>query len=239
MCLPKLSALFLTTAMAMGVAGTAQAADIGECGTPKAMTAKLKAEGQHSLAAANRIENLGGQGKILGAMIFTTNDDRSVGYILKADKPLGEKASSICIYNRMANVRIFDARKPGVNPQTLLKATDADARRKCGELVRDKIVSPGSCGPLNDMIRRTEPIGDRVMLQAFNVKKQPDGTYVPNGVLTTVSANLGATGIDSQNLAKNIVSGIRYSSLPEGATVLDSTLVYVQYTDYGLLAITH
>ncbi len=231
---PKLSALFLTMVLAIGVAGAAQAADIGECGTPEVITAKLKAEGQHSLAAANRIESLGGQGKVISAMIFTTNDDRSVGYILKADKPLGDKASSICIYNRMANVRIFDARKPGVNPQTLLKATDADALRKCGELVRDKIVSPGSCGPLNDMIRRTEPIGDRVMLQAFNVKKQADGTYAPNGVLTTVSANLSVSSADFQDNVKKIVSGIRYSSLPEGATVLDSTLVYAQYTDYGL-----
>lgn len=60
----KLSALFLTMALVMGITEQALAADIGECGTPEAITTKLKAEDQHSIASAQRIQTVNGIQKL-------------------------------------------------------------------------------------------------------------------------------------------------------------------------------
>src|SRR5258706_15870559 len=114
----------------------ARAVDIGECGTPEAMTAKFKAEDQHSIASADLVTN----DKRLLAMIFTMNPDRSVGYIVQADQPTGERASKICVYNRMASIRLFDARKPGVPVEFLLKAPEAYSLRRC-----DVLAITGKC----------------------------------------------------------------------------------------------
>ena len=53
---------------------SAYAVDIGKCGTPEAMTAKFKAEGQRSFAYADHVTKEG----LWHAMIFTTNADKSV-----------------------------------------------------------------------------------------------------------------------------------------------------------------
>lgn len=104
-----LKCILLSWVLAAGFSDIACAADIGDCDTPEAMTARLKAEDQHSVASAQMIT----QDKMLFGMIFTMSGDRKVGYILKADQPLGDRAGKICVYNRMADVRLFDARKPG------------------------------------------------------------------------------------------------------------------------------
>lgn len=234
---PKLSALLLTTAMAMGVAGTAQAADIGECGTPEAMTAKLKAEDQRSIASAQRVQESGGVFTHKG-MIFTSNSDRSVGYILQADKPVGEKANKICIVNRVQDIRFSDARKPNTPESVFLKASDDDGIRKCDDLVKAQKISQGTCLPLNKAIRNLDPAGVKVMFQAFNVKKQRDGSYKPDGTLTTVMGNLnGNLGSDPDGYTRGVMGSILYSSLPEGATITDSVLLYPKYTEYGLLSL--
>ena len=126
----KFSALFLTSALAMGMTGQALAADIGECGTPEAMTAKMRAEGQRSIASAQRVQQEGSGAITYKGMIFTSNADQSVGYILQADKPVGERANQICINNRMQGIRFSDARKPNTPESVLLKASDGDALKK-------------------------------------------------------------------------------------------------------------
>ncbi len=215
----------------MAVLGAAQAADIGECATPEAMTAKLKTEDQRSIASAQLIT----PDKRLFGMIFTMSSDRKVGYILKADQPLGDRASQICVYNRMADIRLFDARQPGVPRAALLKARDADAHRNCERLQADGRMPAGKCSSLNEILRRVEPFGERVMLQGFTAERRPDGSYAPDGTLTTVSGNvLGSINDDPDHPSRGIVGGIAYSALPDGATVLNATLVYARYTDYGL-----
>ena len=233
----KLSALFLTSALAMGMTGQALAADIGECGTPEAITAKMRAEGQRSIASAQRVQEHGSVFTYKG-VIFTSNSDRSVGYILQADKPVGEKANQVCISNRMQGIRFSDARKPNTTESVLLKASDEDAIIKCNDLIKAGKVSKGNCAPLNVAIKKADPVGIRVMFQAFNVQKQMDGIYKPDGTLSTVMGNvMGNIGDDPQHRTNGVAGQVLFSSLPDGATIANAILAYPQYTDYGLLAL--
>lgn len=224
------------SALAFVFAGTAHATDVGECGTPEAMTAKFAAEGQRSIAHADLVTANHYKDKKRLGMIFTLNANRSVGYILQSDKPMGERAGRMCVYERMANIRLFDARKPGTPDAVLLAAPEADAHRRCDQLATAGTVKPrGACGSLNTAIRKGERFTDRVMMQGFFVEKQSDGTFTPINGLITISGNV-AGSIDqfSDNPSAGITGGIFYSWLPEGATVINATLIFPRYTEYGL-----
>lgn len=210
------------------------ALDNGECGTPEQMTAKFKAEGQRSFASAERSERENGS-TVLYGMIFTVNADRSVGYIVQSDKPTGERASKICVRNRLADLRFFDARKPGLKPASLLKASDADALRKCDELIKSGKLNAGTCIAFNASMAKGEANGERIMMQGFNVEKQADGSYKKVGTMTTVTGNVnGSIYDDDKDPLKHIVSGIFFTALPEGATIINMTTIYAEYTPYGL-----
>ncbi|MEW3780779.1 hypothetical protein QOZ23_04620 [Pseudomonas aeruginosa] len=225
----------LVCAAFLAFAGPSHAADVGECGTPEQMTAKLGAEGQRSIAHGDLVTANHYKDKKRLGMIFTVNADKSVGYILQSDKPMGERAGRMCIYERMANVRLFDARKP-TPAAALLAAPEADAHRRCNELAAHGEVKPrGSCGALNTIIRKTERFNDRVMMQGFFVRKQPDGSYAPINGLITISGNVdGDVNKFPDNPSAGIAGGILFSWLPEGATIISATLVYPRYTEYGL-----
>lgn len=212
----------------------AYAIDNDECGTPEAMTEKLKAEGQRSIAFAQRVTS----DKQLLGLIFTMNADKSVGYILQSDQPMGDRASKICVYKRLAKIRLYDARKPGTPMEVLLKAPESDALRRCDELAKEKKVQRNSCGSFNTMIRKVEGFGNHVMLQGFNVEKQKDGTYKPNGTLSTVSGNVnGSVNDDPDHPSRGISGDIVFTSLPDGASIINAVLVYLTYTPYGLAAL--
>ena len=226
--------ILLPLALAAACSGIACAADIGDCATPEAMTARLKTEGQHSVASAQMIT----QDRSLFGMIFTMSDDHKIGYILKADQPLGDRASQICVYNRMADVRLFDARKPGPSPDAMLKASDADALKRCDELAAQGKVRRAACSPYNAMLLAREAEGHRLVLQAFGAAKDTSGIYRAAASLTTVVGNVSGSHNDyDSNPARPILGSILYSSLPDGATIYNATLVYVRYTDYGLAAL--
>ncbi|WP_423174586.1 hypothetical protein [Stenotrophomonas maltophilia] len=135
----RMKSYLLVCAAFLAFAGASHAADIGECATPEAMTAKLGAEGQRSIAHADLVTANHARDKKRLGMIFTVNADRSVGYIIQSDKPMGERAGRMCIYDRLANVRLFDARKPGTPNAVLLAAPQADAHRRCNELAALRI----------------------------------------------------------------------------------------------------
>jgi len=222
----SLLVIFLLT-----LANPAFAADIGECATPEAMTAMLKAEDQRSIVSAQIITTE----KRLFGLIVTMSSDRKTGYIIKADQPLGDRASQLCVYNRLANIRLFDARKPGVQPAVLLKAPEADGARHCDELVKAGQVPKGLCIPLNTRIRNDEPLGQRVALQGLIVARAADGSYQPDGTLATLSGNIGGSiNSDANRPERGILGYLYYASLPDGAAYQNATLVYVQYTPYGL-----
>lgn len=205
-----------------------------DCGTPVQITERLKAEGQRSFAMADKVERTNDLNKLHG-MIFTVNADMSVGYILQSDQPTEEPANQFCIYKRLENIRLFDARKPGVNPATLLKTDEAEAHKRCEELIKEGRLNPGTCGSLNSTIKAGEPFGERVMFQGFITEKQADGSYKKDGTLVTVTGNIGGTMKDyPDEPLKGIVSGIFYSSLPDGATIANMTTVYAEYLPYGM-----
>lgn len=226
--------ILLSLALAAACAGTAHAADVGECATPEAMTARLKAEDQHSIASAQMIT----PDKQLFGMIFTMSGDRKVGYILKADQPLGDKAGQICVYERLADIRLYDARSAGIPNAALLKAPDEDAVANCKRLQLAGKFPQGNCSSLNQVLHRVEPLGERVMIQGFTVAKGPSGIYQPTSGVVTVSGNVkGSINDDPVHPSRGIVGGIAYSSLPDGATILNATLAYPRYTEYGLAAL--
>lgn len=220
--------------MAISYVVSASAAEIGECGPPAAITSRLKAEDQHSVAMGQLVT----EDKRLFGMVFTMSGDRKTGYILKADQPLGDKAGQFCVYNRMADLRLFDARKSGVPPGALLKAPEAEALRRCDQLAAEDKFKRGACGSLNTMLRRIERYGERVVLTGFLTRKDARGQYVPDGTLATVTGRIGGSVNDFADApARGILGGVMYSSLPEGASVLNAVLVYVEYTPYGLAAL--
>ena len=210
---------------------TSYALDNGECGTPAEMTEKFKAAGQRSFASAERIERENGSDVWYG-VILTVNADKTVGYILQADKPTGEPASRICIRNRLADIRLFDARKPGLRSEALLAASDEDGRRNCEELVKAKTLNSGTCSPYNRSMKRSEAVGERIIMQGFNVDKQPDGSYRKNGMLTTFAGNVNGT--IRQDGIKGVIGGIYFTALPNGATITNMIMIYAEYTPYGL-----
>lgn len=212
----------------------APAADVGECAAPEAMTARLKAEDQHSVVTADVIT----AERQLFALIVTMSTDRKTGYILKADQPLGDRASQFCIYSRIANVRLFDARRPGLLPAVLLSAPEADAARRCAAFTGAQKIDSGLCVPLNARLRTAEASGERVALQGFITAKGPDGNHKPNGQLLTLSGYVGGSvNTDPDRPERGILGHILSSSLPDGAPVQKATLVYVDYTPQGLAAL--
>ncbi|MGC3983095.1 MAG: hypothetical protein QM808_17720 [Steroidobacteraceae bacterium] len=205
------------------------ALDRGECGTPEAMSAKLKAEDQHSFGSADRIVREKDINSLYG-MIFTVSSDKSVGYILQSDKPTEERAGKICVHERLADLTVFDAGKPGVPKEALLKASDEDAKRLCEKLIKDEKVKAGTCGTLNESLRKSEAASERVMFHGFNVSKQKNGNYAKDGTLTTVTATL-------QGKTTPLYGTVFLTSLPQGATTYSVILAYPEYTPYGLTLI--
>ncbi len=213
----------------------AYAADSGDCGTPEQMTAKLGAEDQHSFATAERVHRKDGLNTLTG-MIFTVNADHSVGYILESDKDTGQRASKICVYLRLADVRIFDARKPGIPSGALLRAPEENAIHRCAALVKSGKTQTGTCGALNATLKASEKKGGHVMFQGFNLEKTPDGGYRKINVLTTVTAALvKTTSPDGQVIPfDGLLGDISFSGLPDGDTTTSVILALPGYTNYGL-----
>lgn len=210
-------------------AGSAHALDVGECGSMADMTAKLKAEGQQSIAFASTTADRAGTPTAttpLRGLIFSANVSGSVGYTLQTNDPLDFSPTQMCVYNRMANVRVYDVRRPGTPPEVLGKASDAEGTRKCQELLNAGKTK--ECRLLNTVIRKTEPLGERVMIQGDYVRKQPNGSYAPDGILVTITANVEEGG----DRTRKGRGAIQYST-PEGATVIDWVFIDTKYSDVG------
>lgn len=223
-----LSATFIGLAVLL-LAEVAQAVDVGVCDTPENMTAMMKAEGQRSIMSADHYTP---DESLLG-MIFTVNKEQSVGYILQSDNPVGYRASKMCVYSRLADVRLFDARRSGVPSGALLKAPESEALRHCDEMARLGEIKRESCGSLNTLLRLADTEGSRVMLQGLVVEKQPNGSFKPNGTLVTVDGRLNENPQSESKTIKN-KGVITYSSLPDGASYIKAFLFFPQYTPYGL-----
>ncbi|MBI4030277.1 MAG: hypothetical protein HY370_01240 [Proteobacteria bacterium] len=235
------AAVAATLALACLPPAAANAADVGFCATPQKMTEVLKAEGQRTLSFGNQrilIEELP-DGRNIAVdkeigLFFTASKPESngfsrVGYVIQADKPVGTPATKMCVADRMHDVKLYDAREPGLPEETLIKSTPEAAAKQCEKLAKADVISRSSCGFHNDMLKKVSALGERIMLQGLGVKKQDDGTYTPNGAVITITANM--TG---DKTSRDGRGGIQYSFLPGGASFLARVFTGTGYTQTAL-----
>lgn len=223
-----LFAAVLGGSLALLLARPAFALSEGECGTPEEMTARLKAEGQRSIGFADEL------GEAVRALVFTANADRSAGYVLRADQPMKVRASRICVREQLAELRLFDARRPELQKAVLLKATKEDALRACEEVESLRRVRKNNCFAFNEAVERDYQKGLRVMLQGFYVKRQDDGQLRHTGRIFSVLGRAGRTQ-EAKPPKSSAESGrIIISFIPEGASYTYSVIDGLDYTPYGL-----
>ena len=129
------------------------------------MNAALKADGQRTLIAGNRSalrnapELESGVTANLWVNTFTSNADGSLGYNLEGDKPLGQPLTTVCVAGKFTNIKLYDARKPGIRPETKRGAA------------------------FNKVMAEYEVNTTRPMLQADAIAIAPDGkTRIGNGI---------------------------------------------------------
>lgn len=210
---------------------SALALDVGQCGTVAAMTESLKAEGQHSFASATRLtyprEGITKERTLLGILI-TANDSGSQGYIVQTDKPFGDGPTQACIYSRMASIRLYDARKPGIVPAVLSKGSEAATKKRCDTLIKSGEEAAGTCGYLNALLQKSNDVGERAIVQADNMRKQKDGSYRADAVTITITANMVSAG---DKLHEG--SGVILNSTSDGAAVMLAGLHSIEYTSGG------
>lgn len=187
------------------------ALDIDQCAPVDVMTALLKAEGQQSVASGSgRAERSVTALPISVTVILSTDPAGSRGYVLQTDRQPGKGATTMCVRNRLADVRLYDVHKPGPPPDVFVKASREAAEKYCDSLFAGTLIG---CGLLNDILVEQENAGGRVLMQARNQQKNPDGSYASDGVLMTVVANLTADGEPT----RSGMTVIDYTT-PEGAT---------------------
>lgn len=239
MPLRPLKALFATATVVAGVSAGAQAADVGQCGTPQQMTEWLKAEGQRSLATGNRhnvIDTKTGR-RVNSGIILTADSTGRTGCVLEADQLMGTPASKVCVALRMQDVRLFDPRRPGVPASARIAASDEAGRRDCRKYEDAYQVGRGSCGPHNAILEKAEAVGDRVLLQRLGVKKQSNGDYAPDSGLIIISVILPGQGTDpdgTRTPKRDGTGAVSFTALPDGASTLAMVFTDAKLTPHAI-----
>lgn len=192
MRLPKLSALFLTTAIAMGMSGQANALDVGQKGPFAQIDKELSQERQVEVARAKYVLNADNPSKAKTLCVKFTINAEGDAYILMSDNMDDSKATMQVVYGKLKNARAYDPRNVGTLPTGL---------------------SPQS--KLATELKFWAQYGDGVMLYGQSVKKQIDGSEAVVGT-TTVLANMSGT---QDKLIKNRI-GILVTNMND-STKLD------------------
>lgn len=139
------------------VSASAQALEAKQCLPMAEMNAALKAEGQRTLVIGDREAIQNPTGKIKDAAVLrfvntvTANSDGSLGYQLEGDLPRAQASHQVCVAAKLTNVRLFDARRPGVPQDALLG------------------------GKFDEALRANEKLGTRPMVMADTVHTGADG----------------------------------------------------------------
>jgi len=197
-----------------------------ECHSQTEMAGRLAALGQKEIITANYKTQETGEKR---GWILTLNPNDRIGYILIADKPIGEIASRICPSSLLEKVNFFDVRQPGWLPEVLFKAPNKDAEIACKKLTAAANLKRSLCAPFNEIAANLDNQGFRVTLHGFEVRQlNPEES---TAVVYSIFGNL--------NGAENRVSGYIYaSSIPEGASIKGPELYDFQYTKEGLLLLS-
>ena len=191
----KLSALFLTTAIALGISGQANALDVGENKSFTQMEQKLTQENQIEVARAKYILHPEDPSKAKVLCIKFTVNANGEGYILMSDNMDDSKATKEVVYGKLKNARAYDPRNVGVLPQ--------------GVSIQSN---------LGEFVRSAASEGRGVLFHGQSVKKMPDGSDVVVG-FTTVMAKV----TDVKNPSLNNTLAIFLTS-PNDTTSIDKVV---------------
>lgn len=169
------SALGAAFVAAMAAATPAQALEPKQCLPMAEMNAALKAEGQRTMIIGDRLAIQNPTGLVKDASVLryvntvTSNADGSLGYQLEGDLPRARPSTKVCVAAKLTNIRLFDARKPGVNTSAFLG------------------------GNFDEIVRDNETRGGRPMAQADTLHRNADGSY-RTGLPLTVFGNMETRG---------------------------------------------
>lgn len=163
----KFSALFLTTAIALGAAGQANALDVNDNKPFGQMEESLRAERQEEVARAKYVLHREDPSKMKVLCVkFTINARNGDGYILMSDSMDASQARIEMVYGKLKNARAYDPRNVGILPEGVSTQSN-----------------------LANLIRAAAPEGRGILLHGQSVKKMPSGSEAVVG-LTTVMAKV-------------------------------------------------
>ena len=165
MRLPKLSALFLTTAIAMVISAQALALDVGQKGSFAEIEKKLLQEKLIEVANAEYTLNHDDPKRVKFLRLKFTINAKGDAYILLYNRTDDEKTRVEVVYGKMKNAYVYDPKNIGVLPQNVPEQSN-----------------------LAKMIKLGAKASDGVLIHGESVKKSADGSDAVVG-LTTVMAN--------------------------------------------------
>jgi hypothetical protein len=201
----------------------AHAAQPGTCGTPEAIGAQLKAEGQHNIAfGKGRFNGDSTDQPRIGELMFTADRDGGTAYILEVNQPPGVKADKACIVDRLDGVKLFDPKSAEFPKTAMMQGSDTAAAASCEAFKSQHAPSDkGTCAFFGTLIQRVAAGGERVLMQGRAVSQRP--------IVITVTINL--LGKPAGNGEGNVL----YSDAGDasGASLLVRVFKEAQQTDAG------
>ena len=162
----KLSALFLTAAIAMGVTGQANAMEARQKGTFADIENVLAQENQIVIATAKYVLNPKNPQHMQILRVKFTNNARGESYILMANGADDAHATTEFVYARLKNIHVYDPHNVGVMPQGVAANSS-----------------------LAELIKSVASTSDGLMIHGQVAQKQADGTDQTTGSMT-ILANL-------------------------------------------------
>lgn len=152
------SALGAAFLAAIAAVTPAHALEAKQCLPMAEMNTALKAEGQRTMIIGDRLAINNPTGQIKDASVsryvntVTSNADGSLGYQLEGDLPRAKISNQVCVRAKLTNVRLFDARRTGLNTEAMLG------------------------GAFDNILRENEAVGTRPMVQADTLHRKADGS---------------------------------------------------------------
>ena len=165
----------------------------------KVLSEAMNAEGQNLMAYSTQIVNDDYLIAKKVGILYTTNDDGSVGYLLRSDAPMGERITRTTVELRMTQVTFYDTNRDDIPIEILVTASRENALQRCHD------IDTGGCGFHNDMVNSAFKKGFRVLLQATRAVLKGDAYYDGGKVTVMVRpkdgiTSLGFTGIQGHQV---------------------------------------
>ena len=191
----------------------AAALTTGECAPAGIARQALAAEGQNPIIVGNR----SGYGYPT-ALIFFSNADGSKGYAIRADKPLGEQAGTVCVDSVYRDIRLNDISRPGIPSWAKMGGDAAQIQAICR---RDRLGYQEQCRGNDESLSNLASNDTRVMFMAVGSAINPRDKSVRQDQRLIVAAST----VDQKGIVKAVTA--------EGASYMLSAYTHVAYTKSG------